>query len=181
MVAYFLVAIVAIKFAVIDSDKVTLLWPSSGLALVVLIRFGYRYTLSIFAGAFAAGLYIGDPLYVRALIALGNTLEPVLAVYILRSLPFSANLFRLNDYLSLIIAGSAGAVISALLGTTSLFLGGLISWSNIPTTVLHWWMGNALGVVLIAPFLLLFNFKTFMGLIRTQFIETLSLVSLSFW
>tara|TARA_R110002050_G_scaffold57423_5_gene129343 strand:- start:264039 stop:266102 length:2064 start_codon:yes stop_codon:yes gene_type:complete len=179
MVAYFLVAIVAIKFAVIDSDKVTLLWPSSGLALVVLIRFGYRYTLSIFAGAFAAGLYIGDPLYVRALIALGNTLEPVLAVYILRSLPFSANLFRLNDYLSLIIAGSAGAVISALLGTTSLFLGGLISWSNIPTTVLHWWMGNALGVVLIAPFLLLFNFKTFMGLIRTQFIETLSLVSLS--
>lgn len=178
-VVYFLAAIIALKFAVIEPGNLTLLWPSSGIALVVLIKFGYRYSVGIFGGAFAAGLYVGDPLSVSSLIATGNTLEPMLAVYILRFLPFSATLFRLNDYLSLIIAGSIGAIISALFGTASLLLVNSISASSIPTTVVHWWMGDVLGLALIAPFLLLFNLNTFLHLIQTQFVETLSLVLLS--
>lgn len=179
MVTYFLAAIVALNFAAIEPANITLLWPSSGIALVVLIKLGYRYIIGIFGGAFAAGLYVGDPVYVSGLIALGNTLEPMLAVYILRLLPFSANLFRLNDYLYLVAAGSVGAIISALLGTISLILANFISLSNFPTTALHWWMGDVLGVVLIAPFLLLFNLKVFLHLIQTQALETLSLVILS--
>ena len=179
MVAYFLAAVVALRFAIIEPGNVTLLWPSSGIAIVVLIKFGYRYILGIFGGAFAAGVYVNDPLYVSGLIALGNMLEPMLAVYILRFLPFSANLFRLNDYLSLIVAGSIGTMMSALFGTTSLVLANFITLPNVPSIALHWWMGDTLGLVLIAPFLLLFNFKAFLQLIRTQSVETLSLVMLS--
>lgn len=179
MMTYFLAAVVALKFAVIDPGNLTLLWPSSGIALVVLIKFGYRYVIGIFGGAFIAGLYVGDPLYVSTLIALGNTLESVVAVTILRKSPFSATLFRLNDYLFLIIAGCVAALISAFFGTTSQILANFIDLSSVPTTALHWWMGDVLGLVLIAPFLLLFNLKAFLHLVRTQLSETLSLVTLS--
>lgn len=179
MLTYFFVAIIALKFAVTEEGNATLLWPSSGIALVVILKFGYRYAVGIFWGAFSAGLYVHDPLYVCGLIALGNTLEPILAVYILRLLPFSVKLFHLRDYLLLIIAGSLGAIVSALFGPVSLVFAHFISLSEYPTIALHWWMGSVLGVVLIAPFLLLFNLKIFLHLIQTKHLETLSLLALS--
>jgi len=179
MAMYFLPAVLALKFAVIDPSNGTLLWPSSGIALAILIKFGCRYAVGIFGGAFAAGLYVGNPMYISSLIALGNMLEPILAVYLLRLLPFSVNLFRLNDYFFLIIAGSIGAIISTSFGTTSVFIAGFISLSEVPSTALQWWMGDVLGIVLIAPFLLLFNLKSFLYLIQKQSLETLMLVMLS--
>ncbi len=179
MVMYFLPAALALKFAVIDPGNGTLLWPSSGIALVILIKFGYRYAVGIFGGALAVGMYVGNPMYVSSLIALGNMLEPMLALYLLRLLPFSVNLFRLNDYFFLIVAGSIGAIISTSFGTTSVLIAGFISLSDVPSTALQWWMGDVLGIVLIAPFLLLFNLKSFLYLIQKQSLETLMLVLLS--
>lgn len=179
MVLYFFVAIIALEFASIEKgNNVTLLWPSSGIALIALIKFGYRYAIGIFLGAFASGLYVNNPFYVSGLTALGNTLEPLLAVYILRLLPFSAKLFRLNDYLLLIASGSIGAIASGLIGSASLIFAHFISLAEYPITALHWWMGDVLGIVLIAPFFLLFNLKTFLNLIQARYLETLLLIVL---
>lgn len=178
MVLYFLAAVVALKFAVI-AGNVTLVWPSSGIALALLIKYGYRYALGVFGGSITAALYAGDPLLVSALIALGNTLEPLFSIYILSLFPFSASLFRLRDYLYLIVAGSVGAIISAIIGPSTLVFANFVAFSELPNTVLHWWMGDALGLVLIAPFLLLFNVKVFLHLIQTQYVETLSLLLLT--
>ncbi|MBE0438701.1 MAG: diguanylate cyclase [Gammaproteobacteria bacterium] len=175
---YFLLAIIALKFAVIEGNA-TILWPSSGLALAVVITFGKRVAAGIGLGAFISGLYAGNSLFTSALIALGNTLEPLFAVYLLGLVPFSANLFHLKDYLLLVVAGSAGAVISALIGPLALVFAHFISLSDLPYTALYWWMGDILGVVLIAPFLLLFNFKIFWQLIRQQRFEALLLTVLT--
>ncbi|MDF1588413.1 MAG: MASE1 domain-containing protein [Gammaproteobacteria bacterium] len=148
---YFLLAIIALKFAVIDGNA-TLLWPSSGLALAVLITFGKRVAAGIFVGAFISGLYVGNSLFTSALIALGNTLEPLFALYLLGLAPFSAKLFHLKDYLLLVVAGSAGAMISALIGPLALVFAHFISLSDFPYTAVYWWMGDVLGVVLIALF-----------------------------
>ena len=164
---YFLLATVALEFATLK-EGATLLWPSSGFALAVLLKYGTRYSIGIFLGAHAAGLYMGLSQAVSAGTALGNTLEPILAVYLLRFLPFSLSLNRLNDYLSLVTAGSIGAIVSAVIGPLTLLIAGFITLLDIPQIALHWWMADELGIVLIAPFLLLFRFQTFLGLAKQR-------------
>src|SRR2546421_4227975 len=48
----------------------------------------------------------------------------------------------------------AGMAISATIGSTVLLLGGAISQSQFPSTWAVWWTGDAMGVLLVAPFLL---------------------------
>jgi len=175
---YLVVAIVALNFAVVEGNA-TILWPSSGLALAVLIRFGMRYAIGVFLGAFAAGVHVGNPHYVSALIALGNTLEPLLAIYLLRLLPFTPSLYRLHDYLSLVLAGSVGAIASALLGTSALILAGFIPLSMYLPIAGNWWMGDALGVLLIAPFLLMVSLHSYKKVIEGQGIESLLLLAVT--
>lgn len=86
-VIYFLVAVIALEFAVIKGNA-TLIWPASGIALAALIRYGAKYAVGVFLGAFAAGIYAGDVPVIWCLSALGNSLEPLFALYLLRYLPF---------------------------------------------------------------------------------------------
>ena len=50
---YFVAAMVGLQFAVVGST-VTLVWPSSGIALVVVLALGYRMALGIALGALLA-------------------------------------------------------------------------------------------------------------------------------
>jgi len=177
-VVYYIVAVIALNFAVVEGNA-TILWPSSGVALAVLIRFGIRYAIGVFLGAFAAGVHVGNPHFVSALIALGNTLEPLFAVYLLRKLPFTPSLYRLHDYLSLVFAGSVGAVISALLGTSALLLAGFIPLSMFLSVAGSWWMGDALGVLLIAPFLLMISLHSYKKVIEDKAVESLLLLAVT--
>jgi len=174
---YFLLATVALEFATLKEGG-TLLWPSSGFALAVLLKYGARYSIGVFLGAYAAGLYMGLAHSVSAGTGLGNMLEPLLAVYLLRFLPFSLTLHSLRDFASLVVAGSIGAVASATVGPLTLLLAGFISLADIPSTALHWWMADELGIALIAPFLLLVNAHTFLDLAK-QRTETLALILFS--
>ena len=155
-IIYFLIAVIALQFAVIEGNA-TLLWPSSGFALAVVVRFGIKYTLGVFVGAFAISLYITNPFYVSVAIAFGNTFEALIAWIILRKLPFSSSLFNAYDYFSLVFAGICGAAVSSVFGVLSLYLAGIVSNPELLLILVYWWLGNVLGIVLIAPFLLLFN------------------------
>ena len=177
-VVYLMIANIVLHFAVVEGNA-TILWPSSGFALAVLIRFGARYAIGVFLGAFAAGVYVGNPHFVSALIALGNTLEPLLALYLLRKLPFTPSLYRLHDYLSLVFAGSIGAIVSALLGTSALIWAGFIPLSMFLSVAGHWWMGDALGVLLIAPFLLMMSLHSYKKVVEDKKGESLLLLAVT--
>lgn len=174
-ILYFLIAVVALNFATVE-DSATMLWPSSGLALAVLIRFGLRYAGGVFFGAFAASVYIGNPSLVSILTSLGNTLEPLLAVYLLRQLPFASTLYRFHDYCSLVFAGSIGAVVSALFGALACLLAGFIPVSMFMSIAGRWWMADTLGVLLIAPFLLMISLHSYQKVIEDKKFESLLLL-----
>jgi len=169
---YLLVATIALEFAVVEGNA-TLIWPSSGVALAVLIRFGAKYAVGIFFGAFLSGIYAGNEPIIWWFCALGNTLEPLLALYLLRFLPFSKNVYHNHDYLSLIFAGSVGAIASALLGSVALFLVNYITVEQIPKVIFHWWMADALGMFSIGPFLLLFSYSRIKYLLQERALEVL--------
>ena len=134
----------------------TLVWPPSGLALAALLVFGSRLWPGVLIGAFVANLLAGAPLPVAVGIGIGNTLEAVLAVYALRRIPgFQVSLERLADVMGLIVlAAGLSTMVSATIGVTSLYLGGIISPSQLAETWRAWWLGDLIADLLVAPVLL---------------------------
>ncbi len=134
----------------------TLVWPPSGLALAALLVFGPRLWPGVFLGAFLANLLTGAPVLVAIGIGVGNTLEPVLAVYALRRIPgFDPSLERLVDVIGLIvIAAVLTTMVSATIGVTSLYLGGIVAAGQFAETWRAWWLGDLIADLLVAPVLL---------------------------
>ena len=134
----------------------TLVWPPSGLALAALLIFGRRLWPGILIGAFAANLLTGAPILVALGISAGNTLEAVLAVYVLRRIPgFEPSLERVVDVVGLIVfAAVLSTMVAATIGVTSLYFGGIVSLPHIAETWRAWWLGDLIGDLLVAPVLL---------------------------
>jgi len=149
---YFAGATAGLMYAVVGST-VSLVWPPSGIALVALVAFGYRLAPGIALGAFLANAWTGIPLVVAAGIALGNTLEPVLgALLLLHFAHFRSALNRRRDVLALIaLAAILSTTVSALAGTACLALGDVIPDDQYASVALKWWLGDMMGVLVVAP------------------------------
>ena len=135
------------------SGFATLVWPPTGIALVALLLGGYRLWPGIFLGAFIANTWAGAPVFVALGIAGGNTLEALVGVSLLRQLPdFRRSLDRVRDAVALIlIAGGLATLVSATIGVSSLYFGGLVEPGQLAATWRSWWLGDAMGALLIAP------------------------------
>jgi signal transduction histidine kinase len=152
---YFAAAQAGLMFAVVG-NTVTLAWPPSGIALVAILVFGYRITAGIALGAFLANAWTGLPILLAAGIAIGNTLEPVAGAWLLARLAgFRNTLDRRRDVFALIIlAAIFSTTISAFAGVASLTLGGMVPFGDYAPVWLKWWLGDMMGVLVVAPPLL---------------------------
>jgi diguanylate cyclase (GGDEF)-like protein/PAS domain S-box-containing protein len=149
---YLALAKAAVAYAAIDS--VAILWPSSGLALAALLHCGLKCWPGVFAGALAAELMAGFPPWGAGLNALGNTLEPVVGVWLLSRAGFDKTIPTLKDYLLLLVfAGVVGTAVSATLGSAVTVLAGVVAPGALPASFFRWWMGNMLGALLAVPLL----------------------------
>jgi PAS domain S-box-containing protein len=134
----------------------TLVWPPTGIALVALLLWGPRFWPGVMAGALLANLWTGASLPVALAIGAGNTLEALLGAWALRKIPgFSDSLERLQDVLGLIVfAAMASSIVSATVGVLSLGISGFLGTGSLWVTWRAWWLGDALGDLVVAPFLL---------------------------
>src|SRR5262245_12181009 len=138
------------------AEHVTAVWPPAGIALAALLLFGYRFWPAITLGAFLANLTANTPLGTTAGIALGNTLEALLAAWMLRRLvKFDPSLQRVKDVLGIVVlAAGLSTMVSATIGVASLCLGGVEPWTAYPALWSVWWLGDAMGVLVVAPLFL---------------------------
>jgi signal transduction histidine kinase len=151
---YWVAARLSLTLALVHG-QVTPVWPPTGIALVAILVFGRRVWPAIFAAALAVNLPIGPSPVGATLIAAGNTLAPVVAAELLRLVGFRLELDRFRDAAAIIaMAALAGMSISASIGTSVLVLSGAVSTSGFWPTWTVWWTGDAMGVLLVAPFLL---------------------------
>jgi diguanylate cyclase (GGDEF)-like protein len=135
-------------------SHITLVWLPTGLAVAALLRWGGAVWPGIYLGALLTNLSIGSSWPLAVGIAVGNTLGPLIAVRWLQRLDFHPAFDRQQDIVSFIIAASAGMAVSALGGCTNLYLAGLLPLSALGSAGLSWWMGDTVGVLLVAPLLL---------------------------
>ena len=138
------------------SGFATLVWPASGIALATLVLFGVRLWPGVLVGAFTANMLVGAPPLVAGGIAVGNTLSAIFGAWMLRRVPgFTPALARVRDALWLIIgAATISTCVSATVGVTSLLLGGRIAEGTGLETWRAWWLGDAIGDLLVAPLVL---------------------------
>jgi PAS domain S-box-containing protein len=163
----------------------TLVWPPTGIALAALLIRGYRLWPGVALGAFVANVLTGAPVPVALGIAVGNTLEALGAAYALRMLPdFHRTLDRLIDaFALLVIAALMSTAISATIGVASLYLGGIVSASDLVETWRVWWLGDVIGDLLVAPVLLVWSARV-VSIERDRWLEAgalgISIVAVSF-
>ncbi|MDX8034369.1 MASE1 domain-containing protein [Lentzea sp. BCCO 10_0856] len=153
-VAYDATAKVGLVLALVKG-QVTPLWLPTGISVAALLMSGPKIWPGIALGALTANLALGAGPWAILIITIGNTAAPLAAWYLLRRLGFRPQLDRLRDAVLLVFAGALGAMlISALVGTAALKMGGDIPWHDVPAVMAVWWTGDAMGVLVFTPLLL---------------------------
>ncbi len=90
-----------------------------------------------------------------AVTAAGNVLAPLVAVALLERVGFRRQLDRQRDALAIVFLGAlASMLISATIGALTLFVSGAIPADRLLVAWAVWWTGDAMGVLVVAPFLL---------------------------
>ncbi|WP_309140320.1 MASE1 domain-containing protein [Streptomyces sp. PKU-EA00015] len=136
-------------------DQVTPLWPPTGVALAALLVLGMRVWPGVALGAFLVNVSLGPSAAAVLAITAGNTLAPVCACLMLRKARFRVELDRLRDVLALVFLGAlAGMLISSTIGSGALVVSGALEPGEFWPTWSVWWTGDAMGVLVVAPFLL---------------------------
>lgn len=152
--AYWVAARLSLNLALVHG-QVTPIWPPTGIALVAILILGRRMWPAIALAAFLVNLPIGPSPAGAAAIAAGNTLAPLASAELLRRAGFRPELDRLRDAMAIIfLAALTGMTVSATLGTAVLTLSGAVPINDFLPTWAVWWTGDAMGVLLVAPFLL---------------------------
>jgi integral membrane sensor domain MASE1 len=135
--------------------QVTPLWPPTGIAVAALLLFGLRVWPGIALGALAVNVTLGPSVAAVLVIVLGNTLATVCAYLLLRRAGFHDELDRLWDAVILVFLGAlCGTLVSATMGTSTLVISGALHTSDFWPTWSVWWTGDAMGVLVVTPFLL---------------------------
>lgn len=133
----------------------TAVWPPTGLALVALVLGGYRLWPGIALGAYLVNVWAGAPLLVAAGMALGNTFEALLGAAFLRHVVrIRPALDRLRDVAGLVGAALLSTLVSATVGATSGWLGGVIATDVYGEAWRTWWLGDMNGDLVVAALLL---------------------------
>lgn len=143
-----------LRQVVVEGATVTPLWLPSGVAVAALFAFGPRITPGIALGMLAVTSSISTVSWYSVLMAVGNTLAPLASWYLLRLVGFRPSLERLRDGLALVFLGALGGMtVSAAVGTGTLLATDKILTSHAWPVWAAWWAGDALGVLVVVPVL----------------------------
>jgi PAS domain S-box-containing protein len=138
------------------SSNVSPIWPAAGVAVAAALIWGIRIAPAIAFAAFLVNVLSPVPTFASIAIGLGNASSAVLAGYFLRRFSdFEMSLPRLRDVLKLVtVAAVPATAVAASVGVTALTLAHTKPWSGYGSAWRIWWLGDAMGVLVVAPLLL---------------------------
>lgn len=143
----------------IAHGNVSPVWPATGLAIAVLLRFGVNLWPGVIIGSFLGLVHTGVGIPVVMGEAAAALLEAVTAVWLVRwwigtDDPFSGT----RDVIRFcVMAGGVATAVSATVGVSSLCLGGVVPWQSFEYLWGTWWLGDVMGALVVAPFLMVWT------------------------
>lgn len=155
---YFIAAMLGLSLAYLH-PSVTPVWPCSGIALAALLLRGNAVWPGVLIGAFAANLATSGSIFTSLAIAFGHTAEALVSAWLVRRFARGLDVLeRTRDVLKFaFLAGFLSTTISATVGVASLALAGRADSSNYESIWTTWWLGDATGLILVTPLLLLWR------------------------
>ncbi|MDX2473349.1 MAG: MASE1 domain-containing protein [Candidatus Krumholzibacteria bacterium] len=164
-IVYYFTARLGQAFA-IPPGNVTPVWIPSGICLAVILLRGYALWPGIFLGAFAGNVWAyidfqSSDIIVRSLLTgtangVGDVLCAVGGAYLIRRLTGTSYPFHHASHVAIFVGYGvvAGSLVSALFGVISLCAAGFLPWDKCSNTLLTWTVGDGVGVLAVAPFLI---------------------------
>ena len=134
----------------IDGTAPAVVWLPAGIAWAALILWGYELWPAIAAGSLFFYLINNAPFAIVIAGSLGNTLEVLMAAYLLRKTKFNRTLDRFRDVILLLVT----ALFVTMVAPTIVLLSNRLIASTSIATWDQRWLGELLSVTILTPFLL---------------------------
>jgi PAS domain S-box-containing protein len=143
-------------------------WPPSGIAFIAVWFLGYRILPGIWLGAFMANMVVFihsgwtalPAVIVSVMIGVGNSIEALLAVMLLRSFteqPYF--LSKIGDIFKFVFAVLVACTSSASIGTSVVYFIHPAAGISFDMIWFTWWLGDVVGILVIASAFLTFHRK----------------------
>jgi len=176
-VVYHISARLGLKMAYVQINT-SPVWPPSGIALAALLILGSSIWPGISLGVLIGSLITGAPLNVALGITIGNTLEALCGVYLLKFFfRFRNPMDRIQDVVGLAVCSVISTSIGATIGTLTLMITGNGDWQGFWGLWSTWWIGDLLGALVVAPALLIWVSRLSFQLQKRQYAEGLILLT----
>jgi PAS domain S-box-containing protein len=134
---------------------ITPVWAPTGIAIAALFLLGRGLWPAVAVGAFVANSISGASLLEAAGISVGNTLEALVGATLFVRAGLRPSLDRVRDVAALVVLGAAASpVVAATNGVAVLRLGNPI---DVDSSWLLWWVGDAMGALIVAPLILVWS------------------------
>jgi PAS domain S-box-containing protein len=175
-VVYAIAVYLSVRFAH-TVDQATLVWPASGIALAFCLRGGIGCAPGLFVSAFVISAW-RHPVWVAAGIASGVTLGAVAGALLLLRAGFDQRFNRRRDVLTFVGVGVLfTTLLSPTLATAVLGLAGRLHRPTAWEVWREWWLGDAAGVLVVTPALLLLTRARLADALRGRLVEALVLTT----
>lgn len=137
-------------------------YPAIGLVMALLLGVSPWYApIVFFADALAGKVLYAQPVmsFTGIVASLGSALSYGVAAYVLRrSLRIDLELRHRWDVARYVLLSAIAAVVAAIFGVGCLIADHSIAWTEYKSSGIGWFLGDAIGLVGIAPFLLIHVF-----------------------
>ena len=153
-------------------------WPPSGIALAAILMWGYRLWPGIFIGSFAVNIAAVGSVVTALSIAAGNSLEAILGAGLVCRFANGPKAFEQtkNILKFILLAGILSTAFGATIGVSSLSLSGLAPWDEFFNIWLTWWLGDAVGNLIVGSLLVLWVTQPLLSIKTLQVLEATGLV-----
>ena len=154
-IAYFTFAYLGLRLASINPSA-TPIWPPTGLAIAAILLWGNRVAPAIFIAAFLINQLTAGSIFTSLAIAGGNTLEAVIAGYLVGRWAKGEEVFDTPTGIAkFALISLAATLVSATIGVSSLTLAGYAEMSSFMSVWLTWWLGDLAGALIVTPVVVL--------------------------
>ena len=154
--SYFLAGKFGLQFASMHPSA-TVLWAPTGISIAAFLLGGYRVWPAIVAGAFLVNFSTTGAMVNSLEIAAGNLLEGLTGAFLVKRYADGSKAFLRPEFVIryAVFAGLLATGISATVGVSVLCQDGLARWGDFGPVLLTWWLGDMLGALVLAPFLII--------------------------
>lgn len=168
--AYIILGRLSLEFFAFLDPSASPVWPPTGIAIGALLLGGLRLAPAVALGAFVVNAtnLEGPGVPGSMLVAFGNSLEAIVAVLLIRRFLGDGAFTSARSVFLFTLLVADAALVSAVTGTSALLLSESIGWETAAGVFATWWLGDAVGGIVVAPAVILWGRDRNPGILRER-------------